>query len=128
MTALSNYLENEILDHALGTAAYTAPAAVYLALFTTDPTDSNIGSELTGNGYARQVATFSASSGGTTANTAEIVFSASGGNFGTVSHSGIYDAPTGGNLLFHNALTTSRVVNDGESLTFAIGAITASLD
>lgn len=127
MASLSNYLENELLDHSLGTGAYTAPTNVYLALFTTDPTDADTGTEVSGSGYARQLVTFGAASGGAASNTTEETFTASGGNFGTVTHTALYDAVTGGNMLWHGAMSASRTVNDGESLTFAIGAIDASL-
>ena len=53
MAALSDYLENELLDHALGTGSFTAPTNVYLSLYTTDPTDADTGNELSGNGYSR---------------------------------------------------------------------------
>lgn len=127
MAEISNYLENELLDHALGTGAWTTPAAVYLALFTSDPTDAGSGTEVSGSGYARQAIAFGAASGGTAANTAAESFTASGGSFGTVTHIGIYDASTAGNLLFHSALNASRVVNDGDTLTFAIGDVTVTL-
>jgi hypothetical protein len=127
MSALSNYLENELLDHALGTGAFTAPTNVYVALFTTDPTDAGSGTEVSGAGYTRQLVTFGSASGGTASNSSEETFTASGGNFGTVTHIGIYDASSGGNLLFHGALTASRTINDGESLVFSVGAIDITL-
>lgn len=127
MSALSNYAENELLDHLLGTGAFTSPSTVYLALFTSDPTDAGSGTEVSGSGYARQACAFGAASGGTASNTAEETFTASGGNFGTITHVGIFDAATSGNLLLHGALATSRTVNDGESLVFAIGSIDVTL-
>lgn len=127
MAALSNYLEDELLDHSLGTSSYVSPATVYVALYTTDPTDADTGAEVSGNGYARQVATFSAASGGATSNTNEITFTASGGDWGTITHIGIRDALTAGNLLYHGALTAARTVNDGETARFAIGDIDIAL-
>jgi len=128
MSALSNYLENELLDHALGTAAFTAPSNVYLALYTTNPTDADTGTEVSGNGYARQLTTFTAAVSGSSASSSAESFTASGGAFGTITHVGIHDALSGGNLLFHAALPSARIVNDGESIDFAIGAVTVSLD
>ena len=128
MSAFSNYLENELLDHTLGTASYTAPGTVYLALFTTDPTDAGTGTELSGDGYSRQAVTFGAASGGSASNSTEETFTASGGNWGTISHFGLFDAATSGNLLYHGALTASKDISDGESLVFAIGDLTVSLD
>jgi hypothetical protein len=117
MSAASNYLENKVLDHFLGTASTTAPSAVYLALFTSDPTDAGSGTEVStvGTNYARQTITFSSASGGTTSNSAAVEFSqATGSGFGTVTHFGIYDASSAGNLLFHGALTTSKTIDAGD--------------
>lgn len=122
--AKSNYLEDKILDHVLGTTAYSQPTP-RLALFTSDPTDAGTGTELSGNGYARSAISFNAaSSGSATGPTTAIEFTASGGNFGTVSHFGLYDAATGGNLLYYGALTTSKTVNDGDSIRFTADSIT----
>lgn len=123
MSAMSNYLENEILDHILGTGSYTMPT-VYLALFTA-VTDGEAGTvtEVSGSGYSRQLCAFGAASGGVASNSALEQFTAAGGNWGTITHWGLYDASTTGNLLIYGALDTSRVINDGDTLSFAIGAI-----
>ena len=117
MSAASDYLENKVLDHFLGTASTSAPANVYLALFTSDPTDAGSGTEVStsGTNYARQAITFSSASSGSTSNSAAVEFSqATGSGFGTVTHFGIYDASTAGNLLFHGALTTSKTIDAGD--------------
>ena len=124
MSAKSNYLELKVLDHFLGTASTSAPSNVYLALHTADPTDAGSGAEVSGNGYSRQVITFAAaSSGSASSNTAEEL-TASGGAFGTITHFGIWDASTSGNLLYHGALTASKTIADGDTLRFASGNIT----
>lgn len=127
MSGLSDYLENKLVDHTLGTTSYTVPSNVYVALFLTDPGDSGSGTEVSGNGYSRQLVTFGASSGGSASNSTQETFTASGGSFGTVTHFGIYDASTSGNLLYHGSLASSKLVGDGESLVFAIGALTVTL-
>lgn len=121
MSAMSDYLENEILDHVLGTGAYTAPTTVYIGLSTASFNDDNSGTELTGSGYARQSAAFDAAVGGTTDNTAAIEFPAATGSWGTVSHFGIFDASTGGNLLIHGAFTTAKTIATGDILRIAAG-------
>lgn len=126
MAALSDYAENELLDHLLGTGAFTAPSAVYLALFTAAPSDSGGGTEVSGNGYARQEVAFDAAASGSAASSAVEVFTASGGNWGTITHFGIFDAVTSGNLLVHGALTASRVINDGDELRIAAGDLTVT--
>jgi len=96
MSALSDYLENKLLDHALGTAAYTMPT-VYVALYTSDPTDADTGTEVSGGGYARQTVTFNAASGGSASNAGDITFPQATADWGTITHIGLRDAATGGN-------------------------------
>lgn len=121
MSAMSDYLENEILDHILGTGAYTMPATVYVGLSTGSFNDDNSGTELTGNGYARQSIAFAAAASGTASNSGAVEFSAATGSWGTVSHFGLFDALSGGNLLIHGALTASKVIDTGDILKIAVG-------
>jgi hypothetical protein len=129
MSAASDYLENKVLDHFLGTASTTAPTNVYVALFTADPTDADSGTEVTtsGTAYARQTATFGAASSGSTSNSADIEFSQATANYGTVTHFGIYDASTAGNLLFHGALTSSKTIETGDVFKIASGNLTITV-
>ena len=107
MAAISNYLENELLDHVLKNAAYTSPTTVYLALYTSNPTDADSGTECSGGSYARQSITFgSVASGGTISNTADITYTSMPAT--TVTHVGIHDHVSAGNLLFHGALSSSK--------------------
>mgnify|MGYP001457420405 FL=1 len=122
--AKSNYLENKVIDHFLGTSSTSAPSNVYMGLFTSNPTDANSGTEVSGNGYSRQVITFNAASSGSATNSSAETFTASGGNWGTITHFGIFDASTSGNLLYHGALTDDKVIEDGDSLVVAASAIT----
>ena len=121
MSAMSDYLENEILDHILGTGAYTMPTTVYVGLSTGSFNDDNSGTELTGNGYARVSISFGAAASGTASNDAAVEFSAATGSWGTVSHFGLFDASTSGNLLIHGALTASKVIDTGDILKIAVG-------
>ena len=126
MSQMSNYLENELLDHALGTGSFTMPATVYLALYTSNPADDNSGTEVSGSGYARNAITFGAAASGAATNSSQETFTASGGSFGTVTHIGLLDASTAGNLLVYGALTSSKTIADGESLVFATSSITVT--
>jgi len=128
MSAMSDYLENEILDHILGTGSYTAPTTVYVGLSTGSFADDNSGTELSGSGYARVAATFSAAASGTTSNSAAIEFPAATGSWGTVSHFGIFDASTAGNLLIHGAFTASKVIASGDILKISTGDLDISAD
>jgi len=121
MSAMSDYLENEILDHILGTGAYTMPTTVYVGLSTGSFGDDNSGTELSGSGYARQSISFGAAASGTASNDAAVEFPAATGSWGTVSHFGIFDAASSGNLLIHGALTASKVIDTGDILKIAIG-------
>lgn len=119
MAAASNFTENLVLNFMLTTATATRPTDWYVALFTSDPTDANSGTEVTGNGYARQVIAFNTASGTNPTfcdNSATITFpTASGGNFGVITHLGIMSALTSGTLYFHGQLTNSKTVNDGDT-------------
>lgn len=129
MSALSDYSEKLLLDWMMTTGAATRPTAWWVALYTAAPSDSGGGTEVTGAGYSRKSVTFDAAStpGGTTSNSNAVTFTASGGNYGTVTHIGIMTASTGGNLLWHGALTASKIVNDGDTLEFSIGNIDLTL-
>jgi hypothetical protein len=126
MTDFSDFLENELLDHVFRNSSYTPPAAVYLALYTSAPTDAGGGTQVSGSGYARQAITFGAASGGAISNTSAVAFTASGGNFGAVVAVGIFDALTTGNLLAWKAIS-SVTINDGDTLNFPIGDIDVTL-
>lgn len=123
MSAMSDYLENKVLDHVLGTTSYTMPATVYIGLSTGSFADDNSGTELTGNGYARQSIAFDAAASGTTDNTSNVDFPAATGSWGTVSHYGLFDALSGGNLLIHGAFTVSKTVASGDILRIAAGEL-----
>lgn len=134
MAAFSDYLEAAIINSVLRNTAFPAePANVYISLHTSATTDAGGGTEVTGNAYARKAVSttgqFAAPGvGGSTSNSNEIAFAAaSGGNWGTVTHFGIWDAVTSGNLLFHGALTASKTVNDGDIFRFAAGALVITL-
>lgn len=126
MSSFSDYLENAVLNHVFRNTALTAPTTVYLALFTAAPSDAGGGTEVTGGGYARQSIAFGAPSGGVIQNSAAKTFTAAGAAYGTVTHIGIFDAASAGNMLAW-APITSAAVADGDSITFAIGAIQLTL-
>ena len=125
MAALSDYAEKLLLDFLMTSGTATRPTAWYVALYTAAPSDSGGGTEVSTGGYARQSIAFSTASspGGTTSNSGEVSFTATGADYGTVTHMGIFDASSGGNLLWHGALTSSKTVADGDTLTFAVGNI-----
>lgn len=129
MSALSNYAEKLLLDYMMTNGSVTRPTAWYIGLFTTATDDGTGGTEVTGNGYARQSVTFNAATSGTgtTSNSNAPTFTAAGGNWGTITHIAIFDALTGGNRLWHGALAASKSIDDGDSLQFAIGNVDLTL-
>jgi hypothetical protein len=134
MGSFGDYLEDELLDHVFGNAAFTAPGTIHVALSTADPLDDGSGlAEPVGNGYARVAVTnnatnWPAASGGAKANGTAITFPTATGSWGTLTHFALLDAGAGGNLLGHGSLTASRVVDSGETAEFAIGDLDITLD
>lgn len=135
----TDFLENLIIDHLFRTRTFAKPTALYLALFTGAPSDSGGGTEVSGGSYARvnlapldtnwtatQGGTSGNSSGtsGLTANAVAITYAAPTGNWGTVTHFGIMDASSGGNMLIWDLLTAPRTILNGDPApSFAVGAL-----
>jgi hypothetical protein len=127
MAEMSNYLENALINATLRNTSYTSPSVVYIGLYTSDPTDADTGTEVTGGSYARQAVTFGAPSDGVSTNTAAIEFPQATGTWGTVGWIGIEDASTGGNLLYHTALDASKTIATGDIFKIAIGSLSVTL-
>ena len=127
--SFSNYLETELLDHVFAGNAYTAPSTLYLALHTANPDEDGSGAEVStsGTAYARQSASFTVS-GNTATTSAAIEYSTATANFGTVSHVGIWDASTGGNLIAYAALTSSKTIETGDVFRVPAGDLDITLD
>jgi hypothetical protein len=133
MASMSDYLEVELRRHIFRTGSFTKPTVLGVALFTAAPSDSGGGTEVSGGSYARVDvppldANWSApnSTGGATANVSAITFPTATADWGTVTHVGIFDATSGGNLLFHGALTASKTVTNGDTFSFAAGALSVT--
>jgi len=129
MAALTDYLENALLDHVLRNTALASPTTVYLALFDASPTDTGAGgTEITGTGYSRQAVTFAAPVDGATSNSNQINLTNASGGAWSVAAVGIMDANSGGNMLCYGTLTGgTRTVDDGDTLTFNAGDIDITL-
>lgn len=125
--SFSNYLETNVLGHVFGGSAYTAPATLYLALFTSNPDEDGSGTEVTGGAYARQTVAFTVS-GNTASNTAAVEYATATASFGTVSHVGVYDALTSGNLMAYAALTSSKSIDIGDVFRVPTGDLDITLD
>jgi hypothetical protein len=127
MAEMSNYLENALINVTLRATSYTAPTTVYVALYTTDPTDADTGTECSGTSYARQAVTFGAPSNGVTTNSAAVEFPQAGSSWGTITHIGIRDALTTGNLLYHTPLDASKTIATGDVFRIATSSLSVTL-
>ena len=127
MAEFSNYLENAVINAVLRATTYTSPTTVYVGLYTTDPTDADTGTEVSGGSYARTSVAFDAPSNGVTQNTSDITFPTATASWGTVTHIGIHDASSAGNLLFHTALDTSKAIDSGDIFKITTGNLTVTL-
>jgi len=134
--ALSDYAEAALVNHTLRGTAYTAPATTYLRLNTSACTDSSAGTEATYTGYARAAITSNTTNwsapgtDGTVSNTATVTIgAANSGSTQTVTHAVLMDASTGGNMIWCQALGTSRTINTGDPAPyFPAGSINIWID
>jgi hypothetical protein len=144
MSAFSNYLENKLIDHVFRGQVYTPPANIFVGLLTASADDASPGTEVSGGSYARvsvpgslaawagtQSAGSTAASSGTsgaTSNNGVVTFPAPSANWGSASHFGLFDAASGGNLLFYGALSTAKTINNGDPApTFPVAALGVTL-
>ena len=125
--SFTNHLETEILDHVFGGAAYTAPSNVYLGLYTATPNDAGGGTELSGSGHARQAMAMSVS-GNTATNSAAEEFATATGSWGTITHVGVFDAASSGNLMAYGALSASKAIATGDVFRIPAGDLDITLD
>ena len=127
MASLSDYLELELLDHVLGTEAYSVPT-IYIALGT-GATDASLTGEPSGSGYARKAhSSWNAAATRAIDNNGVITFDAATGSWGTMTHYAIFDAATSGNMLAWGVLNTGKAVVDGNTPSIADQEIEASFN
>lgn len=127
--SFSNFLETELLDHVFANNAYTSPSAVYVGLFTSNPDEDGSGSEVStsGTAYVRQSASFTVS-GNTATTDAAVEFPTATASWGSITHIGIYDAESAGNLLAYSALDAAKTISSGDVLRIPTGDIDITLD
>ena len=136
MSAASNYLENQVLNHVLTATAYTQPSGRFLALFTNVSTNAAANLEAgtltdeigtSGTSYARKAVAFAAASSGTSSTSATVTFDTATANWGTITHVAVMDAATSGNVLFWGAVTTPKTIETGDTFQVSSGNLTVSL-
>jgi len=144
MAAMTDYLENKLIDELFRGQAYATPTGLHVGLLTAAPSDTGGGTEVSGNAYARQnlapsltnwagtqgATTTTASTGttGTTSNNVAITFPTPTASWGTVTHFGVWDAATSGNLLVYGALNIAKTINQGDTVTFPISSLSFQID
>jgi hypothetical protein len=130
MAGFSVYYAQVAINHLIRGQAFSPPGTTYLALFVADPTDSNLtANEMTGGWYSRQAVSSWAApvgSGTSTSNSNQVSFSAVTGGAVTVTHWGLYDASTSGNLLASGAWDTTKTLNVND--VFVVNASQLVLD
>ena len=128
----SNFLEHQTLNHFFRGQNAPTVSTPFLALYISDPTEADIGTEIAGGGYVRQPISFTEpeqiNGRGQIENDKLIEFPTATSNWGTVSHWGIRDAETGGNLLTYAPVPTPKLIESGDEAKFNAGAITISMD
>ena len=144
-TSFTDYLENQLTDFLFRAQTFTPPAAIFISLHTAACSDSSTGTEVTGGSYARvsvtrSLANFagtqsagstvaSSGTGGTTSNNNAITFPAPTANWGSITHFGIFDASSAGNMWVCQALTVAKTVNNGDAApSFPAAALTIQVD
>lgn len=129
MAGLSTYAAEKFLNWLKGTSAGTAPSDLYVALYSSDPTDAGSGgTEVTTtiDATGRKEATFGAIASKKMSNDAEIDFGTADGA-ATVSHVAVFDASSSGNMIGSFALSPSRSVGAGDPVKFAVGDLVIDL-
>lgn len=124
--AKSDWLERATLDWALGGASPTRPTTRYVALYTSAPNDAGGGTEVSGGSYARQTATFAAAAttSGTTTATTSATINWTNMPTATITHVAVWDASTGGNLLYYGPLSASKSLTSGDNFAMNSGNLT----
>ncbi|HKV74598.1 MAG TPA: hypothetical protein VJN95_08765 [Gemmatimonadales bacterium] len=145
MSAMSDALENSLIDFLFRAQSFTPPATYYAALYTAAPGETGGGTEVTGGSYARvgitgslsawagtqSAGSTSASNGtsGTTSNNGAITFAAPTANWGVVQAVGLLTALTVGTLHWYGSLTVSKTINNGDAApSFAAAALSIQID
>lgn len=127
MSSFSDYLENKLLLHVFDNTAYTSPTTVYVGLFTSSPEDDGSGTEVSGGSYERQSASFSVTGNAATTDAA-VEFPTATASWGSITHIGLFDAETSGNLLAHAELDAAKTISSGDVLRIPTGDIDITLD
>ena len=127
--SFSNTFETHVLNYVFTATSVTRPTAWYVALFTSNPAEDASGTEVStsGTAYVRKTVAFTVS-GNLATNNAAIEFPTATASFGTVTHIGVFDASTSGNLIAYSALSASKAIATGDVFRIPTGDLDITLD
>jgi hypothetical protein len=126
MSGLTQTLDNKLLDHVNGVAAYPQPATPLKArLMTANGSAAAAGTEVTGGSYAAQSIAFAAAAAGAAANSAGVVYTAMPAV--TVVGVEIWDSSGTPQRLWWAPLTTPKALSSGDMFQFDTGALQVGL-
>ena len=138
MSQATDYLEAKVLDTIgslgsldLSSGTVTAGTGGFIGLFTGAPSDAGGGTEVSGGSYARYAVTasgFGAASGGAITNSSEFKWADATANWGTVTHVGLFDAATGGNLIVYGNLSSGVAINNGDIFKIPASGFTIQMN
>ncbi|GHV49954.1 hypothetical protein FACS1894216_01280 [Synergistales bacterium] len=145
MPNMSNELENKLLDFLFRGQPFPQIQSIYVAMFTTKPTDAEPGAEPAAPSYGRAAITcnlnawsatnapdsraVSTGSSGTTYNIEEIKFPDPEQDWGNIRYIGLFDAPAGGTYLYWSELTNPRDFIIGDvNIKFRAGELSVQID
>lgn len=115
---------NKIIDKLLRNTDFVHPSAIYVSLHAGDPGQTGA-NEVTGGGYSRKLATFSAAANKATSNTTDIEFPDM--PTATITHVGLWSAASGGNFWWGGSLTVSKALTTGDTLKIPAGDLDVTL-
>ena len=123
----SNYLADKLIDATVRNIPYVTPEDVFIALYTTDPTKEDVGSEVSEASYNRQEIVMSVPVEGKSENSAQIDFAEATSNWGRVTHIGIRDQAYDGNLLYFTAIANPKNILTGDQFKVNVDKLKLTL-
>lgn len=120
--SLTNYGEDKLLELFKGAGTY------YVGLFTASPSEEGGGTEISAGGYARQKVTFGSAAGGAMSNSAAIEFPTATADWGTATAWALFDAATGGNMLWYGDITVPKALYSGDIYRVNANNLTLTMD
>tara|TARA_B110000858_G_scaffold102781_1_gene117884 strand:+ start:794 stop:1177 length:384 start_codon:yes stop_codon:yes gene_type:complete len=123
----SNFLADSLINATTRAIDYSTPAKVWVALYTTDPTKEDVGTEVDQASYNRLEVTITEPVDGVSTNANEMKWSTATTAWGVISYVGIRDAETDGNLLYFTNLEEAKDIQVGDQFQIVVDNLTLTL-